>query len=71
LKKGSSVFFIELNKIDVNPYQPRIEFNQEKLEALADSIRQYGVLQPIVVSRKEEYSEEFGIRTRYQIIAGE
>lgn len=71
LKKGSSVFLIELDKIEVNPYQPRIEFNQDKLEALAQSIKQYGILQPIVVSRKEEYSEEFGIRTKYQIIAGE
>jgi ParB family chromosome partitioning protein len=71
LAKGGSIFFIELEKIEPNPYQPRIEFDQNKLEALADSIRQYGVLQPIVVTRKEEYSEEFGIRTKYQIIAGE
>ena len=71
LRKGSSVFFIELDKIEVNPYQPRIEFDEEKLNALAESIKQYGILQPIVVSRKEEYSEEFGIRTKYQIIAGE
>ena len=71
LRKGSSVFFIELDKIEANPYQPRIEFNEERLNALADSIKQYGILQPIVVSRKEEYSEEFGIRTKYQIIAGE
>ncbi len=71
LKKGNSIFFIELEKIEPNPYQPRVEFDQEKLNALADSIKQYGVLQPIVVSRKEEYSEEFGIRTKYQIIAGE
>ena len=71
LQKGDSVFFIELDKIDANPYQPRVAFDEDKLNALADSIKQYGVLQPIVVTRKEEYSEEFGIRTRYQIIAGE
>ena len=71
LQKGNSVFLIELDKIEVNPYQPRIEFDQEKIEALADSIRQYGVIQPIVVSRKEEYIEGKGIVTKYQIIAGE
>ncbi len=71
LQKGNSVFLIELDKIEVNPYQPRIEFDEEKIKALAESIKQYGIIQPIVVSRKEEYSEEFGIRTKYQIIAGE
>jgi ParB family chromosome partitioning protein len=49
----TSIFWIETDKIIPNPYQPRREFDQDRLKELADSIRQYGVLQPLVVSRKE------------------
>lgn len=48
--------------IDSNPFQPRREFDETELLALADSIRQYGVLQPLVVRAVGE---------RYQLIAGE
>jgi len=71
LLTGESVYFLDLNKIEPNPYQPRIDFDEDKLEALADSIKQYGVLQPIVVTKKEEYVEGEGIKEKYQIIAGE
>lgn len=40
---------IEISKIKTNPYQPRREFNQEAIEELADSIKKYGLLQPIVL----------------------
>ncbi|MBR5274787.1 MAG: ParB N-terminal domain-containing protein, partial [Bacteroidales bacterium] len=40
--------------IEPNPYQPRMNFDQEALDELADSIRTLGLIQPITVRRKEE-----------------
>ena len=67
----TSIFWIELEKIVPNPYQPRREFDQDRLKELADSIRQYGVLQPLVVSRQETMREDGGIQVEYELIAGE
>lgn len=67
----NSIFFIEVDKIKPNPYQPRREFENDKLKDLADSIRQYGVLQPLVVSRSEVEKPEGGLVTEYELIAGE
>jgi len=64
------IFWVDINKIHPNPYQPRKEFNQEALNSLAESIKKYGVLQPIIVTRVERKTE-IGITTEYQIIAGE
>lgn len=66
-----SIFMIEVDKIKANPYQPRQEFNADRLRDLADSIRQYGVLQPLVVTRKEVERLEGGLTTEYELIAGE
>lgn len=68
--KVQSVFFIELDKIKPNPQQPRKEFDEVKLLELADSIRQYGVLQPLMVVRREEETPS-GIAAHYELIAGE
>lgn len=65
-----SVFWIETEKIKPNPEQPRTNFDEEKIRALAESIRQYGMLQPIVVS-KREIDVPTGTQVEYQIIAGE
>jgi ParB family chromosome partitioning protein len=67
----TSIFWIETDKIVPNPYQPRREFDQDRLKELSDSIRQYGVLQPLVVSRMEEQAEDGSIKVRYELIAGE
>ncbi|MFW5853289.1 MAG: ParB/RepB/Spo0J family partition protein [Patescibacteria group bacterium] len=67
---NNSVFWIEVEKIKPNPFQPRKEFNQEALNSLADSIRQYGVLQPLVVTR-QEIERDDGLMVEYEIIAGE
>jgi ParB family chromosome partitioning protein len=67
----NAVFFIEVDKIKPNPYQPRREFDQNRLNELADSIRMYGVLQPLVVTRKEVIKEDGGLATEYELIAGE
>lgn len=64
------VFLIEVNKISPNPYQPRRDFNQEELQNLANSIREFGILQPLVVTKLEETTES-GTNVSYQLIAGE
>ena len=68
--KPSSIFFIEVDKIKPNPLQPRQEFDDSKLSDLAESIRQYGVLQPLVVVRTERTSGA-GVVNEYELIAGE
>lgn len=68
---NNSIFFIEVDKIKPNPFQPRREFDEARLRDLADSIRQYGVLQPLTVSRVEVPKEDGGITTEYELIAGE
>ena len=68
--EGEAVFQIEVEKIVPNPHQPRREFNEEALRDLANSIREFGVLQPLVVSKIEEEGET-GTTVRYELIAGE
>lgn len=65
-----SIFWVEVDKIKPNPFQPRREFDEEALKALADSIKQYGVLQALVVTRKEIIKED-GLMVEYELIAGE
>lgn len=69
-KKNEAVFWIEIEKIEPNPFQPRREFNEEMLRGLAASIREHGVLQPILVT-KREIETSSGLDVRYQLIAGE
>jgi|Deesub1362B_J571_1020462.scaffolds.fasta_scaffold04357_2 ParB family chromosome partitioning protein len=68
--KKEAVFLIEIEKIQPNPYQPRREFDQEGLKALADSIKNHGILQPLVVSKIEKEIPG-GTQVFYQLIAGE
>ncbi len=68
---NDSVFWIDVDKIVPNPFQPRREFSEPELQSLADSIRQYGVLQALVVTRKEVPKEDGGLTTQYELIAGE
>ena len=68
---NDSIFWIETDKIEPNPYQPRREFDQVALQALSDSIRQYGVLQALVVTRKEYEKADGGLDVKYELIAGE
>ncbi|REJ68883.1 MAG: ParB/RepB/Spo0J family partition protein [Planctomycetota bacterium] len=59
---GESLLKLNVYEIDTNPYQPRTEFDADEIANLAESIKQHGLLQPIVVRRSGE---------RYQLIAGE
>ena len=69
-RKKDSIFWIELDKIKPNPFQPRREFDPVHLQELADSIREYGLLQPIVVIRKEQ-DVPTGRLVKYELLAGE
>lgn len=60
--KSSTQQQIPIDQIVANPFQPRQTFNQEKLEELANSIKEHGVLTPILVRRRDDI---------YQIVAGE
>lgn len=65
-----AVYLIETNKIKPNPQQPRKYFDDEALKELADSIREYGILQPLVLTKNESQTPT-GTSIEYQIIAGE
>lgn len=67
----NSIFWIEIEKIKPNPFQPRKEFDEYKLRDLADSVKQYGILQPLVVTRREIEKPEGGLAVEYELIAGE
>ena len=64
------IYHIEIEKITPNPDQPRRHFDEDALRELASSIREFGFLQPLVVSKVEKESPT-GIAVEYQIIAGE
>jgi ParB family chromosome partitioning protein len=55
---------LPVDKLEPNPQQPRLDFKKEELDSLADSIRQKGVIQPLIVRRKPG-------RDIYEIVAGE
>ena len=46
-----SVAEIEISKIEVNPFQPRTEFDMESLQELSDSIKELGIIQPITIRK--------------------
>lgn len=60
---GQGVLMVPVERIDPNPRQPRQSIPPEQLEELADSIREHGVLQPLLVTRGE--------RGKYTLVAGE
>lgn len=68
---NNSIFWIEIEKIVPNPYQPRREFDQHALKDLSESIRMYGLLQPLVVTRREIIKEDGGLAVQYELISGE
>ena len=63
IKVAGSISEIDLEQIEINPFQPRIEFDRDALQELAASITQLGVIQPITV-RKLGFD-------KYQLISGE
>lgn len=59
---GETIIEMKINSVEPNINQPRKNFDDDKIEDLAESIKEHGVLQPIIVTKKGDY---------YQIIAGE
>lgn len=57
-----SEIMVPILKVEPNPDQPRRQFDEDSLQELADSIKQYGILQPLIVKKHENF---------YEIIAGE
>ena len=62
MQENDTLRSLQVNEVEPNRDQPRKMFDQEALEGLAESIKTYGVIQPIVVTKKDNY---------YAIIAGE
>lgn len=60
--QSNKIHMISTILLKTNPFQPRIDFNEEEINGLAESIKNQGLLQPIVVRKKEEF---------YEIISGE
>ena len=58
-----SISFVRINQVEVNPFQPRTEFDAESLKKLSDSIKLQGLIQPITVRQAGQNS--------YQLISGE
>lgn len=69
-EEKDKIFWIEIDKIEPNPYQPRREFEETALQSLANSIKDYGILQPLLVYKVETDTPR-GISVKYQLIAGE
>ncbi len=67
---SASVFQIEVEKIVPNPNQPRRVFDEDALKDLAHSIREFGILQPLVVTKVKKEKDN-GMDVEYQLIAGE
>ena len=62
IKENDTLKNLKITEVEPNRNQPRKQFDQESLEELATSIKEYGLIQPIVVSKKDGY---------YSIVAGE
>lgn len=60
--KEPTEMFLKITEVEPNRNQPRKNFDEDLLEELAESIKQYGIIQPLVVQKREDY---------YEIVAGE
>ena len=62
LDKQNKIIYVQTDEIKANPFQPREDFDNQALEDLSHSIKEKGVIQPLLVRRKGDY---------YELIAGE
>jgi ParB family transcriptional regulator, chromosome partitioning protein len=60
---NKGLLHVDINKIDANPYQPRENFKEDDLSDLTASIMEHGILQPLIVTKKDDGD--------YELIAGE
>ncbi|NCU41191.1 MAG: ParB/RepB/Spo0J family partition protein [Candidatus Moranbacteria bacterium] len=64
VKSTDGVLEVEIGKVRANSHQPRVSFDEEKLQELAESIKKHGIIQPLVVTKTQKEGE-------YELIAGE
>lgn len=62
IAKGRPVLDVPIDKIDPNPYQPRLDFDSASLTELAESLKKHGMIQPVILRRCDD---------RFQLVAGE
>ncbi len=62
IKEGEKILNLGINEVEPNRNQPRKKFDEESIEELAESIKRYGLIQPVIVTKKDGY---------YEIVAGE
>jgi ParB family chromosome partitioning protein len=62
LLRGKSIIEVDINQIVPNPHQPRLYFNEEKINELAASIKEHGVIQPLIVTQSG---------AKFELVAGE
>ncbi|MCI8620477.1 MAG: ParB/RepB/Spo0J family partition protein [Clostridia bacterium] len=62
IQDGEKILKVDINEVEPNKEQPRKRFDDEAIEELSESIKRYGLIQPIIVTKKDGY---------YEIIAGE
>lgn len=62
IKDGEKILNLGINEVEPNRNQPRRHFETESIDELAESIKRYGLIQPIIVTKKDNY---------YEIVAGE
>jgi len=67
--RKESVFEIEVGRVKDNPYQPRYEMEAESLKELAASVKQHGILQPVIVTKSVKDIDR-GQQVEYQLVAG-
>jgi len=68
-ERKESIFDIEVSKIKDNPYQPRYEMDRDSLKELAASVKQHGILQPLIVTKLVRDTSR-GQAVEYQLVAG-
>ena len=59
---GTGEILVKINEVEPNREQPRKSFDEDALQELADSIKQFGILQPLIVKKKDDYYELLSIR---------
>ena len=62
VQEGEKIQNLKITEVEPNREQPRRNFDEESLEELSNSIKEYGVIQPIIVTKQDNY---------YRIVAGE
>ena len=62
LLRGKSIIEVNINQIVPNPHQPRLNFNEEKINELAASIKEHGIIQPLIVTQSG---------AKFELVAGE